>query len=51
MNDFKRFEAAKRRFVFESLKALGVFWVIDKISFLEIKPPYRKMYDRKKGKK
>ena len=45
INKFTRAEAACRRFKFEALKGIGIFWVIRKLG-MEIKQPYRKMYDR-----
>ncbi len=45
INEFTRLEAACRRFKFEAVKSLGIFWAIRKLE-MEIKQPYRKMYDR-----
>ncbi len=44
----KKSEATCRRFKFELSKALGVFWMIDKIPWLKIKEPYGRMYRRTK---
>ena len=46
INEHKRLEAACRRFKFEALKAIGIFWLIDKIKGLEIKEPYNTLYKR-----
>ena len=48
INEHKRLEAACRRFKFEALKAIGLFWLIDKIPFLNIKQPWEKLYRRTK---
>ena len=51
INPYIRLAAAWRAFAFESIKNLGIFWIISKIPFLEIKQPYRKLYERSNLKK
>tara|TARA_R110000744_G_C18873947_1_gene505726 strand:+ start:57 stop:209 length:153 start_codon:yes stop_codon:yes gene_type:complete len=46
INDNKRIEAAYRRFKFEALKAVGIFWVIENVLHLGIKEPWNKLYKR-----
>ena len=46
INEYKRLDAACRRFTFESLKAIGIFWLIEKIPWLNIKEPWNKLYKR-----
>lgn len=46
INEYKRLEAACRRFKFEAVKAIGVFWIIEKIPCLKIKEPWGKLYKR-----
>lgn len=48
INDYARFQAALRRLQFEMVKTLGVFWVLKKIPFLEIKEPWKTLYSRSK---
>lgn len=43
-----RLAAACRRFQFETIKSLGIFWLIEKIPGLMIKEPWRKLYERSK---
>lgn len=43
-----RLAAACRRFQFEAIKSLGIFWLIEKIPGLIIKEPWRKLYERSK---
>ena len=49
INQQARFESSLRRFTFEVLKALRIFWTIEKIG-LTIKDPYKKLYERSKNK-
>jgi hypothetical protein len=42
----KRLSAAWRRFQFEFLEGLGFFWLISKISFLNLKEPWNTLYKR-----
>ncbi len=44
----KRAESACRRFIFESVKSIGVYWLISKIPGLQIKEPWKKLYSRSK---
>ena len=46
INEHKRLEAACRRFKFEALKSIGIFWLIEKIPHLKIKEPWDKLYKR-----
>jgi hypothetical protein len=48
INESKRILATCRRFQFEFIKFVGIFWLVDKISFFRIKEPWNKMYKRKK---
>ena len=48
INEHTRLAAAFRRFQFECIKALGMFWLIDKISWLNIKEPWNRLYKRSK---
>ena len=48
INEHKRLDAACRRFKFETVKAMGIFWLIEKLPFLKIKEPYNKLYKRAK---
>jgi len=48
LNEHKKLAAACRRFQFEAIKTLGIFWLIDKIPFLNIKQPWKKLYRRTK---
>lgn len=41
-----RLSAAVRRFKFEFAKQIGIFWLISKVPFLEIKSPWDKLYQR-----
>jgi len=46
INEHIRFAAALRRFQFECIKSLGVFWLIERIPWLNIKEPWNKLYKR-----
>jgi hypothetical protein len=46
INEFTRLDAACRRFKFEMIKSLGIFWLIEKIPGLKIKEPWNKLYKR-----
>ena len=50
INIFIRFEAACRRFEFEAIKALGIFYFIEKTGS-KIKEPYNTLYQRSKRNK
>ena len=41
-----RLKAACRRFQFEVIKSLGIFWLIKKIPWLKIKEPWNRLYER-----
>jgi hypothetical protein len=41
-----RLAAACRRFQYEVTKALGIFWLIEKTPWLQIKEPWKTMYRR-----
>jgi len=41
-----RLAAACRRFQFEAIKSLGIFWLIEKTPWLKIKEPWNKLYKR-----
>lgn len=43
-----RLAAACRRFQFEAIKSLRIFWLIEKTPWLEIKEPWNKLYKRSK---
>ena len=43
-----RLAAACRRFQFEVIKSLGIFWLIEKTPYLKIKEPWSKLYKRAK---
>lgn len=47
INEYTRLGAACRRFKFECLNAIGIFWIIEKSHWFKIKEPYRKLYKRK----
>lgn len=44
------FYIALRNLKFEIGKSLGIFWLTEKVSFLKIKEPYNKLYQRDKKK-
>jgi len=44
----RRLAAACRRFQFEAIKSLRIFWLIEKIPWLKIKSPWDKLYKRSK---
>jgi hypothetical protein len=46
INKHKKLEAACRRFKFEAVKSIGIFWLIEKIPRLKIKEPWSKLYKR-----
>ena len=46
MNDHLRLAAACRRLQFEVLKVIGIFWIINKIHWLNIKEPFNTLYKR-----
>lgn len=46
-----RLAAACRRFQFEVVRSLGVFWLIEKTPWLKIKEPWNKMYNRSRKSK
>lgn len=46
-NQYTRLAAACRRFKFEAVKSLGVFWLAERIG-LEVKKPYKTLYRRTK---
>ncbi len=46
INEYKRLETACRRFKFEAVKAIGIFWIINKIPWLNIKEPWKTLYKR-----
>ena len=46
LNRNKRLDATCRRLIFETIKAIGIFWIIDKITWLKIKEPWNKLYKR-----
>ena len=46
INEHARLAVACKRFKFECIKALGVFWLIDKIHWLNIKEPWNTLYRR-----
>ena len=46
INEHKRLDAACRRFKFEALKSIGIFWFIEKVPHLKIKEPWDKLYKR-----
>lgn len=48
INEQRRMFASCRRFTFESLKSIGIFWIIDKVEWLRIKEPWNKLYERTK---
>jgi hypothetical protein len=48
-NQFKRLAAVNRRFKYEIIKLLGIFWLIEKIPFLKIKESWDKLYKREKS--
>ena len=50
INEQTRLAAACRRFKFEVIKSIGIFWLIDRISFLKIKEPWNTLYKRTKNK-
>ena len=41
-----RLSAACRRFQFEFMQSIGVFWLITKTPWLKIKEPWNKLYRR-----
>ena len=43
-----RLASACRRFQFEVVKSLGIFWLIEKTPWLKIKEPWDKFYQRTK---
>lgn len=43
-----RLAASCRRFQFEVIKSLGIFWLIEKTNFLKLKEPWNKLYKRSK---
>ena len=46
INKFTRLDAACRRFKFELIKSLGIFWLIEKMPWFNIKEPWNKLYKR-----
>jgi hypothetical protein len=48
LNKYRRSDAVLRRFTFEFLNSIGVFWIIDKIEYLDIKEPWKTLYKRTK---
>ena len=46
INEHKRLAAACRRFKFEAIKSLGIFWLIEKTPWLNIKEPWKTLYKR-----
>lgn len=46
IHEHKKLESACRRFKFEALNAMGIFWLIDKITWLNIKEPWNTLYKR-----
>jgi len=46
INQYTRFRAASRQFVFDMIKMFGVFRVIKMIPGLSIKEPWNKLYNR-----
>ena len=49
INEHKRLEATCRRFKFKVIKAIGIFWIIEHIPYLNIKEPWNKLYKRTKN--
>jgi hypothetical protein len=45
-NKHKRLEAALRRFIFEALKAIDIFWIIEATPWFKIKQPWNRLYKR-----
>lgn len=48
INEHTRLEATCRRMKFEVIKAMGLFWLIEKTPGIRIKEPWRKLYKRAK---
>jgi len=46
INEYKRLAAVCRRFQFEAIKSLGIFWLIEKMPWLKIKEPWKTLYER-----
>jgi len=46
INEHKRLAAACRRFQFEAIKSIGIFWLIEKTPWLKIKEPWNTLYKR-----
>lgn len=51
INERKRLAATCRRFKFEAIKSLGIFWLINKTPWLRLKEPWNKMYNRSRKSK
>jgi len=46
LNKYTRLGVTCRRFTFEMIKSLGIFWLIEKIPGIKIKEPWNKLYKR-----
>jgi len=46
----QRLRAAGRRLIFEMVRSIGVFWLINYTHFGEIKEPWNTLYKRLKAK-
>ena len=48
-NNQIRLAASCRRFQFEFMKSIGLFWIITKIPWLNIKEPWKKLYKKQQS--
>ena len=46
MEEFKRLQDSLRRLMFEVIKSLGIFWLIERMPWLRIKEPWNNLYKR-----
>lgn len=48
INEDTRLAATCRRLKFDTIKVIGIFWLIEKIPGIKIKEPWKTLYKRQK---